>query len=396
VYTGWRGHFPDVFDPKFANFTNKLAADAAGSEEFTPPLTNSPWLIGTSVDDADDTYGFGPGPNTNQGKVHEHLGWIVAATAPTQQANKSLGLKYSDQTVYSKFAWRDYLKQKYGSIDTLNRAWHSNYTSFDSTGAWGSGSGVLDENGSHKWMGRDFSGLADTDPHVAEDLNGFLEILADKYFSVVSSAVRSYTPHHLVFGPAAINAGARPEILRAAGRHVDALQLWALPDTVDSLVPRAYGLARKPVFLQCMFTSQKDSPEAVTPGWGPFVDFPDQMARGRAYQSFLQKLLALRSDDGTHPVIGIDWWEWVDKVTNSEHMNFGLVSPADNAYDGKEAVRARHKDAWGSESGGERSDYGDFIDAVIHANRDVLQVLALQPSGAVSSVQNAPPAGIRP
>jgi hypothetical protein len=66
--------------------------------------------------------------------------------------------------------------------------------------------------------------------------------------------------------------------------------------------------------------------------------------------------------------MGIDWWEWVDKVVGGENMNFGLVTIRDNAYDGKEAVATN----------GERQDHGDFMTAVAAANQAVVTVLRTQ------------------
>ena len=37
----------------------------------------------------------------------------------------------------------------------------------------------------------------------------------------------------------------------------------------------------------------------------------------------------------------------------AERANWGLVTPRDNAYDGKEAVEVRGKDRWGYCTGGE-------------------------------------------
>ena len=38
------------------------------------------------------------------------------------------------------------------------------------------------------------------------------------------------------------------------------------------------------------------------------------------------------ANDGTRPYIGIDWWEWPDKVSGGENTNFGWVSQRDNPY----------------------------------------------------------------
>jgi hypothetical protein len=69
-------------------------------------------------------------------------------------------------------------------------------------------------------------------------------------------------------------------------------------------------------------------------------------------------------------VLGLDWFEWVDKVVGGEKKNFGLVTyTGDNAYDGKEAVVTPGIDLWGYPTGGEDANYGDFLTAVAQANR---------------------------
>lgn len=385
VYTGWRGgHFPDVFDPNFETFARKLATDEA--REFTEPLTGSPWLIGTTTDDGDDTYGFGPGPGTNQDKVHEHLGWMVAATAPSQTQNRSVGAKYQDTVVYTKAAWRNHLVEKYETIANLNAAWGSNYTTFDSAGGWPkrktSGTGLLDEDGSGPWMGKDFYTLSDTNENLRADMDDFLYKLADKYFSSVARAIRAYVPHHLVFTPAAINAGARPQILRAAGQHVDAIQVWVVPTTARTWLANAYQVSGRPVFVWSTFTSQADSALSATRGWGPAYDYATQEERGQAYQQYLQELLSVRAEDGAYPVLGIDWWAWTDKVTGGESMNFGLVSNLDNAYDGREAAMASGSDPWGYPVGGEKKNFGDFLSQVAAANAQIRATLEAELAGS--------------
>jgi len=62
-------------------------------------------------------------------------------------------------------------------------------------------------------------------------------------------------------------------------------------------------------------------------------------------------------------------------------MNWGLVSLRDNAYDGKEAIRAAGVDPWGYPTGGEERDYGNFLGAVIAANAGVEAMLTAGGTG---------------
>lgn len=366
----WRVEgFPDVFDPAYAA---ALPGFAARKNIFTTvPLATSPWHIGTTTDDGDDLFGFGPVT------THNNLGWISAATAPTQARNdkRSKGnptppTSYTDKKVYTKYAFRDFLRTRYKSLEALNSAWGSRYATWDSDGEWPRGKGVLDESGRSPWLGRDFRQLKDSAPKVREDLNDFVGVLADHYYKIVSGALREALPKHLVIGP--VNANGHPQILEAAGRHCDVVQIGGSLNVED--FRRVHALVRKPMFIWTTYMSQKHSALGSRKGW-PGLDFATQEERGQAYASFLQKILAFRADDGTHPIIGIDWWAWTDKVAGGESNNFGLVSNLDNAYDGREAVVAAGTDPWGYPTGGEKANYGDFLSHVTRANGLVADAL---------------------
>jgi len=375
IYTGWRGDtFPDVYDGNFALWASKLVSDYV--KVFNQPLDSSPWLIGTTTDDGDNLWGF-------RRSADAHDGWLVAVTAPTQSGNTQLNVTYVDTTVYSKLAWSNFLRGKYGTIDRLNAAWGSNYTTFGSNGGWGRGSGVLDENGSHAWIGKDYTNLTDTNPSTAADMNAFLGMLADAYFSTVSRALRTALPHHLVFGPAALNGSARPQVLQAAGKYLDALQVGAKPtDILDianngkNSILNAYTISGKPIFMYLTIQSQLDSPFSAYQGW-PGYDMPTQAARGAQYTATVQQLANLRGADGLAPALGTDWWEWVDQIVGGEHTNFGLVTDLDNAYDGQEDVIPLGKDPWGYTTGGQSADYGDFLSSVQRANLHIASALSL-------------------
>ncbi len=357
VYTGWRGTLADVFDPKFEEFANSHARFSG----LWKGLDKLPWLIGTTVDDADNLRGFKRG-----GAAHPV--WLVAVTAATQATDPSQRHTYKDKTVYSKIAWRDFLKRKYRTIGRLNRAWDATYTTFDSDGSWPSGKGLLDESGRNPWLrSEQFATLDDLPKAVVADLEEFLTLFAERYFSVVSAAVRAATPNHLVFGPAALRYDARPAILLVAAKYIDVFHTYALPDPVAN-VERFYDVVRKPIVLWLGLTAQADSPFSASQK--SVVDYQTQEARGKAYGQFLNQLVALKGIDRVHFALGVDWWAWVD--TAGEGLNWGLVSyTGDNAYDGKEAVVAPGRDAWGHPIGGESRNYGDFLSDVINANSEV-------------------------
>jgi hypothetical protein len=405
IYRGAQGYLPDVFDPNFEAYALALAADPrvedngcpAGEEldqaqkaarsgphsPLHPTLAETPWLIGTAMDDTDHLLGFGPGPESPGGRERQldpHIGWLVAVTRPTQQSNKDIGkpfglkreVAYADPAVYSKLAWRDFLRAKYGELDKLNAAWGSRYTTWESDGGWPAGHGLLDENGRHPWIGRDSERLSDTAPAVAADMDQFLERFANRYFSVVANAIRAATPNQLVFSPSILNSHrglSRRGILRAAGHFCDVIQIHQDLDN-PAFISLTYQETGKPLLSWVGIAARSDSALDTEKDEG---EVKTQGDRGARYQKLLETLFSYHSRDGSYPMVGVDWWEYMDKV--DEGVNWGLVTPRDNAYDGREAVMRPGTDRWGYPTGGEERNYGDFLSSATSANLEVMRKL---------------------
>ncbi|HXW54774.1 MAG TPA: Ig domain-containing protein [Candidatus Cybelea sp.] len=240
------------------------------------------------------------------------------------------------------------------------------------------GTGLLDEDGSSRWIGEDFLALSDTDFAVKADMEAFLKQQLDTYFSEMSSAIRGWLPHHLLAGPGGLSPMARPIVFQEAGKYIDYLDVGV----DDSDVQAAGGLSRallnvyshlqKPIEASLTVTSQEDSP------WSTFHrssdDYPNQRARGETYASKLGTILGLEDSDGVHFVVDFDFFAWTDK--RAESANFGLVSSLDNAYDGTEDQTNIGYDPWGFKTGGEGRNFGDFIDLVESANVDAIRKVA--------------------
>jgi hypothetical protein len=396
VYHDWPGHIPDVFDPNFEIYARNLAADLKTDSRDTvftektasggrpdPSLKDTPWVVGTTGDDSDYLFGFGPGPEapSRDGVFHPHIGWVVAVTKPIQHENSQVGaafgdkrtVQYADPVVYAKQAWRDFLQRKYGTIRNLNSAWGADYTTFDSDGGWPSGKGLLDESGRHSWIGSDAVRLSNARRSVLADVNDFLELYAEQYFLVIHDAIKAATPNHLVFGPAVLDSHGgltRPQILKAAGRHCDVIQIDLNTNRFD-LMDQTYALTGKPMIVWMGFKANPDS--SVHSSASLDLAAKTQEERGILYRQEVTRLFSFATRNGTFPIVGLDWWEYMDKP--AEQANWGLVTPQDNAYDGKEAVEARGKDRWGYLTGGEDRNYGDFLSAVKNTNLMIEQQL---------------------
>lgn len=153
-YNAWRGGaLYDVFDPKLDEWWKKaLKNDKPVIQRMHD---NDPYLLGILTDDSDYFWGAGAGPDFISDHTSSNVAWMTLITSPVQTYVKSTpmgGKSFLYQTTqnYSKTlatnptspcsiadpcSLRDYLWQKYhGKIAELNEAWHSNYTTFDSSG----------------------------------------------------------------------------------------------------------------------------------------------------------------------------------------------------------------------------------------------------------------------
>jgi hypothetical protein len=389
-YTGYRGgQSPDFFDP---NFESYLDGWMRGDDGLKYGNIGNPWMLGISMDDTDNLFGFGPGPEVPAARTHPHLGWIALVTN-SEQASSPAVAAYPDRRVHTKYALRDFLAGKYATVSALNAAWRSSYTTFDSAGGWGRGTGLLDEDGRHAWVGNERDEMASAAPAVRSDLDQFLYLYAKRYFSVMAAAMRRHAPHHLVFGPASLNGWGgltRKEILRAAGEYVDVVQCAIGSPQTQALTMRYVG--NKPIVTWETMVANPDSAlwrypnPAERPQWPPATSTQEE--RGDIYARKAAFLFGAASDSGIHPVAGLKFWAWCDHW--GEKVNFGLVTFSENAYDGWEAVRQRRTDLWSSPTGGEERDYGDFLAAVSAANLRIKQSL-VEPARADPNRREPPP-----
>jgi hypothetical protein len=374
-YFDYRGATtPDVFDPNFETFVDGWVR---GDDGLKYGNIGNPWMMGIAVDDMDQLFGFGPGREVPAARLHPHLGWMALVTRFEQTSSPWVSW-YADRKVYTKYALRDFLASRYGTIAALNTAWGSNYTTFDSAGGWGVGSGLLDENGRNPWVGRWSDEMATGSAVLRNDLNEFLYLHAKRYFSVVAAKVRKYAPQHLVFGPASFNFWGgltRKEVLRAAGEHLDVLQCAIGSQQVLELTARYAG--NKPIVTWDAFVSNPDSALWRHPNLpdipGGIRAVTSQEERGQIYADNVEFAFNGVTSAGIHPVAGIKLWSWTDNWW--EKANFGVVTFSDNAYDGREATVAGGRDSAGWPTGGEESNYGDFLTAVTAAHRTVASSL---------------------
>lgn len=379
TYNDWRGVLVDVYDPDFATVVRKSVRDLDRS--ITGGLESQRWVVGVTLDDADKLYGFkGEGSG---GKVpYPHPAFMVLSSNPTRKGAR-------DPKLYSKFALRDFLKAKYATLEALNTAWGSKYTSWDSDGGFASGTGLMDEDGAvrrHPWVGNDPFEMSSAEPALKRDLDDFLFEFASHYFKLIHDEFRAVDKKHLLFGPASLGAWGgrvRKQVLAAGKPYVD---VWQFTYDRNPIRKPSYGdpdaglihnfdQTGQPAFVWIGQSANADSPLSKFPDrWG-MAGARTQEERAKIVVFMIKQALNVRGSNGDSFVVGYDFWSWADH--GPEKTNWGLVTSRDNAYDGKEATIAPGHNRWDYPTGGEKADYGDFLTAITAVNQSVYRELGL-------------------
>src|SRR5271165_3575825 len=384
----------DVMDPNWplAN-QGELALQLS---EFTSGFNTTPWVAAISLGDADEFVLFkstGPGG-------YAHPSQVVATSAFNYNLPPVNG-NWQRPILYSKAAWtcnavandptnfppgQSYLEKKYGNIAALNQAWGTGgfYTSFCDAGGFGTGTGVLDEDGRHTaWFGNpiDYYNQVGMNPNLKADLDTYLYTMAYQVYYPQVSVVRGYDTNHLlmcgVHGGVG-EGGMRPVIAQAfhdAGCQVLVLG-WNSEYNQYALAANQaiYDQIGLPVTLFYQVTAQADSDYSNYPTNGAFdADYPTQQIRGQHYNSDNPAIYNSQGSNGDYYVMGIDFWGLTDNAP--EERNLGFISLSDNVYDGNCAVWTLSIDQWGYPCGGEAANYGDFTDGVTQTNSAILQQL---------------------
>ena|SRR6266849_4105724 len=404
TYSAWHYNFGDYFDPGFSTCVGNMY-NPANNTSLAIALGQSPgaphgdYLLYLTLDEGDQTGFLDQGPEfstidnnglpDNPVSASAHPSWITLTTAPTQSSANVVGFAetYSDATVYTKQEFSKFMSARYGaSITALNLAWGSSYTTFGSAGGWGVGTGLLDENGTCPsrgvnpcWVGDDITLSGETTAMQA-DMSAFLTDYLDQYFSVMTGWIHTYAPGVMTqMSMGGFGAPPRPEVLEAAGKYLDLPQLTIPPncptctDTQQRMDFAAHNLGDKPWMMWEGFFANPDSAESSHVRSDNMAS--TQAGRGAVYQQMVTNLTSARDSlTNSYHVVGFYWWAMYDM--NNEGLNWGLITPSDNPYDGTSAVIAAGVDQWGYSTGGQANNYGDFLSDVTNANNGILSSMA--------------------
>lgn len=274
-FSGSKGWWPvcDPFDPEFRSYLR------AQLEKRKSEFIN-PWCIGLFVD------------NEHYWGAPEFIGKCTLMSPASLKA---------------KNVFVNDLRNKYKSIDALNKAWDSKYSDWES---------ILNST--------DIPAGADK-----KDLASFSEKVIDAYFKTIREEIKRFDPDMLYMG--CRFAEFNPMILRIADKYCDVisyniyaykLDKFKLPNGID-----------KPVIIgEFHFGAVSD-----TGKFHPSLCIAkDQKSRGACYRQYV--LDALK-----HPnIIGTHWHQLSDQATtgrfDGENFQVGLTDICDTPY--KETINA--------------------------------------------------------
>ena len=179
-----------------------------------------------------------------------------------------------------------------------------------------------------KWL-RERHGKDATVKDVTEqDQKDFLGVVAERYFRIVSTAIKKYDPNHLYIGCRFNGSVLKcPEVFKAAGKYVDVVsvnyyRVWT--PVQDELAGWEHN-AGKPIMITEWYAKGEDSGLPNTTGSGWLVK--TQTERGQFYQNFTLALMQSKVCVGWH------WFKYIDNDPDDKTVdpsntdsNKGLVN----------------------------------------------------------------------
>lgn len=339
--TDWTG-FPDVFSPRWPNHC-RFTARATVQDSL-----RDPWCMGTFIDNELQWYG-------KQGQLVDEI------------------FRRGQETPAKHALWQ-WLQKHYGDVPEINRQLHEDYA-----------------NESAFFAATNVPGIS---PALAEVREGFLALIAERYFSVAAQALREADPDHLVLGCRFAGSVPKP-VLSAAGKfddvftfntypRVDFENVWSsqgLGGQVEQ-VPRElseyFAVERKPILITEWSFPALDSGLPCQHGAGMRVDTQEQKAA--CYRIFANAMADLPF------LIGYDYFMWADEPAAGisaafpEDSNYGLVNEKDEPY--QILVQAASEANHATESRHARSaESGDLALQAVNSGVEVTNPSALPAHG---------------
>ena len=157
------------------------------------------------------------------------------------------------------------------------------------------------------WLQARHGAQATTKDITEQDRKDFLALVTDRYYGIVSQAIKKYDPNHCYLG-SRFHGGELnfPEVFKAAGKYVDVLAVnyyrtWTPAPEKLAMWSRESG---RPILITEWYVKAEDSGLPNNSGAGWIVK--TQRERGLFYQNFTLGLLASKVCVGWH------WFKYID------------------------------------------------------------------------------------
>ena len=258
---------PDPFHPETRAGLRKAI------QEYPIPFKNDPWCLGAFVN------------NELHWKNNEVN--MVAAI-----------LGYEEADTEAKKVFRDWLKKKYGDLDSMNAAWKTRFRGWDD---------LMKGAGDSTFRHAD-----------AADCSALTVLFAEAYFAMVKQELERYAPNLLYLGCRFNTAPA--EVIRTAAEYADVISVNMYAYRPN---PGNYGSAGKPVLISEFHFANLTGNNL---GSG-LRSASDAVQQGRLFRAFMK-------DAVDHPqIIGAHWYQWRDQNVggryDGENFDVGFFDVAD-------------------------------------------------------------------
>ncbi|MBS7612797.1 beta-galactosidase [Candidatus Bathyarchaeota archaeon] len=213
-----------------------------------------------------------------------------------------------------KKALVNFLKENYGEISLLNKAWGSSFSSFDE---------ILSAT------------YVPKTPATEVDMLGFLRQIARRYFKVTYDAIKKYDPNHLVLG---CRFAYKPpdEVLEGCIGYVDVISINCYPNPYSNELAmrladfkRIHSITGLPIMITEFSFKAIDSGLPNTRGAS--VPVKTQFERAKYYEEFVEAIMKQPF------IVGYHWFQYFDQPYegrfDGENSNYGLVTIRDEPWE---------------------------------------------------------------
>lgn len=213
-----------------------------------------------------------------------------------------------------KQALVDFLREKYGEISLLNRAWSSSFSSFDE---------ILSATYAPKTPDTEVARLS------------FIRQVARRYFKVTYDAIKKYDPNHLVLG---CRFAYKPpdEVLEGCIEYVDVISINCYPNPYSDELARRLANFKKihsitglPIMVTEFSFKAMDSGLPNTRGAS--VPVKTQFERAKYFEEFVEAIMKQPF------IVGYHWFQYFDQPYegrfDGENSNYGLVTIRDEPWE---------------------------------------------------------------